>query len=180
MAIKLDSGTARSASVKLREIGDYIDFHVVKVEKVPRTVFGTKDPMIDEHGKTKMQEKVTVLAVGGNSKIVEDDEDVDTPTDTPVVLFLASYDRYEWYQALSDLPGGLDVGDKGRWKFERTEKSKTAGYNDRKVRSLMLRKADAADADVVARCEAAYHELADGTRISAEASEPVDTEEDPF
>lgn len=184
MGIPLDTGNATVPSIKLRNVGDHVDFAVAAIKVVPRRVFGSNEVRLRPDGSEQTQDYLTVVVVGGNGVVVEDETDRQVRPGEVAGVFIAGRDRWDkelddkrakgepksWSGAKND-HGRLNVGDVVRWTFDAEVPGK--GDRDRKVRTFKIRSPRPEEAEQTARCERIYH---DGAGI-----EVVPTvEEEPF
>lgn len=169
-------------SIKLATIGDKVDFAVINEEVVPAYVFNTKTQATTQSGKPKTQDKVTVLVIRGTALIATTDADgkiVNGDDGKPVmrqvregdmgVIFFEGQNRWDpdldktrdkgtpksWSAAKEDV-GGLNVGDVGRWIYERDVQGK--GEQPRKVRIVQLRRPKAEEQARLDQCVELYRE----------------------
>lgn len=176
MGIPLDTGGATIPSIKLRNIGDYVDVAIAAIKVVPRRVFNSDEIKVRPDGTPQTQDHLTVVVVGGNGVVVENDHDRTVTPGEVAGIFIAGRDRWDkdgdagrakgepksWSGAKAD-HGRLNVGDVVRWRFDAEVPGK--GDRDRKIRTFKLRPPRPEEADQTARCERIYH---DGTGVELE------------
>lgn len=202
-------GTEREAitpSLKLATIGDKVDFAVINEDVVPAYVFGTKTQATTQSGKPKTQDKVTVLVIRGTALIADTDADGKVVVDgagNPVLrqvregdigtIFFEGQNRWDpdldktrdkgapksWSAAKEDV-GGLNVGDVGRWLYERDVQGQ--GAQPRKVRIVQLRRPKPEEQARTTRCEELYRErisIKIGASVGGGATQ-YDDDDEPF
>lgn len=193
MGTSLDTGQRASGppSVKLRTIGDHLNFAVVDIDNaVPKTKYGTSEPDLKADGTPKYAVRVTALALGGQNPVrVENGVDVAVQNDEIVSIFIDSYSKWDpdndkddathvsWGKAIDRFLGGdLQVGTVGQYAYLRDIPSQQAGNNPRKDRKFALRPATPDEASLVQRCEAARVEL-QSQRDSGATQLPTDSQQ---
>lgn len=197
---------AITPSIKLATIGDKVDFAVINEEVVPAYVYGTKTQAQTQSGKPKTQDKVTVLIIRGTALIADTDADGKIVVDGAGgavmrqvregdvgTIFFEGQNRWDpdldktrdknapksWSAAKEDV-GGLNVGDVGRWLYERDVQG--AGAQPRKIRIVQLRRPKPEEQARLAECERLYRERTSikiGATVGAGASTVYDDDE-PF
>lgn len=189
-----DGGGNRYPSLKLRNVGDYVDAAVAHQIAVGRTEFGSDRPKLKRDGTQQTQDVVTVVVIGGKGVIEEDGVDRPAKPGEIAVIFIASRDRWDsdgdkarakgaaksWSGAKKDL-GGLATGDVLRWKFEAEVPGQ--GDRDRKIRTFLLRRPRPDEADLERRCDDLHAELIGQGRTQLEtvpASAAAYDDEEPF
>lgn len=187
MGIPLDTGQSTIPSIKLRNVGDYVDFAVARIKPVERKIYGTNEVMLKPDGTPKMQDYLTVVVVGGNGVVVDNDVDRTVVPGEVCGVFIAGRDRWDkdldekrakgdpksWSGAKND-HGRLNVGDVVRWQFDAEVPGQAA--SPRKVRTFKIRSPRPEEADQTARCEQIYR---DGTAIEL-APAAAEQFEEPF
>lgn len=181
-------------SIKLRQPGQYVDFHVVDIASVPRYEFGTRNPKLNQQGQPQEQHKVTVLVVGGTAQIPDPNQEGAERTviaGDVATIYVGGREKWDpdldktrqptefrsWGGAVDTLPDKqLCCGDFARWTYEGDVQGQ--GTQPRKVRTFRLRRPRPDDGDAPQRCEQLRLE-ATRTPIGAPAGgHPAD--EEPF
>lgn len=137
------------------DVGAFVDLGIVKVEQVQQFDMAGKA----EHwpdGNPKKQYRLTGIVVG-NHGVTTGPKGEKRPVDVGEVVSVYVGRHKRVYEDAKRAHGPVSVGDVLRWKFDHTEPSTQA--DPKKVYTARLRKAEAKDGDLVARCEAAYDEL---------------------
>lgn len=196
MGTSLDTGQRASGppSVKLRNVGDYLNFMVVDIDNnVPKTKYGTDEPEISpKTGKQKMAARVTVIALGGNAARKDGEVDVPVQQDEVVSIFIDSYAKWDpdrdketpaeghvsWGKAIDRDLGGAEnfkVGVVGQYAFLQLLPSANPDQ-PRKDRKFKLRPYAPDEQALHDRAEALHHEmkLGNATQLPTEpAQQPV-------
>jgi PIN domain nuclease of toxin-antitoxin system len=151
------SGRPSAPSIKLRNVGDHAVLAIVDSEWVQETDMATGKPKMKEDGVTpRKQQRITALYCDGTAVVSIDREDVEPDPGSLVTAYLSGARAGFWVDATKELGRAVTVGDKVCLSFARTEKARTLGFNDLKVWDVAIKPND--DAELIARCEAAYHE----------------------
>lgn len=141
---------AITPSVKLREIGQYVDIALAHVTERPLMVFGSNPPeqAVSITGKPKTQDVIVGIVIGGTATIIVDDIERQVAAGDIVSLWMSGYNRYDpdfdaarsrgeaksWSSAKRDhVP---NIGDRLRWLFEAEIPGK--GSVPKKVRTCRL------------------------------------------
>ena len=152
MAISLD--TPRTPSLKLTAVKQYAVGYVLHVAVVPWLEYGTQRVKLAPDGTPRTQEVLTLRIVKstgtkGDNEPVEPDEEV--------TVWLSGHKRWAWSEAKKQARG-LQVGDKVKITYTRDEPGKSA--SPKKVWEIEVKRSDATqDADIIAECEARYHQI---------------------
>lgn len=168
----LEEATPRLPSISRPDDGELIVAMAVDLKQnLPLKKFGTDDLELKADGTPKQQDCVTVLILDGTSGRTSDGEGGKRPLATGelALIWLARGDRYAWYQA-KDGHGALDIGDVIRWKFDKTEKSTTGGF-DRKVTKFQLKRPGAEHAALVAEAKKHHDALRGGAGLETPAAD---------
>jgi hypothetical protein len=162
-----ESTSSAPPTVKLREVGQYLDAAVAGIKVIPRTEYGTGQPMLDRQGRPKTQVVLTVVIAGGTGCIKRGDVEVplSEAIDEVASVYIAGRDRWDkdgdaarkaegkqsfsWSGAL-DAHGQLEVGDVFRWTYESDVPGMAA--NPRKLRTFRLRKPKAEEQARTDKC----------------------------
>ena len=158
MPISLD--TPLAPSVKLLEVGQYVNGHVCHVSVEPLFVFNTRRVALTEEGKERSQEKVTLLITGGTGQIKDGEGYRAAQLGEEVVIWLNGGRRWAWIEAKRKA-GGLDVGDVVKFKYSGDEPGR--GAQPKKVWSIGIRKPNRQNEKELAAVGAAetiYHRIA--------------------
>ncbi len=189
-----DQGGERHPILKLRNVGDHVDAAVVDQAVIPRKVFGRDEYKTRPDGTVQTQDVVTVIVIGGNAVVSEDDVDRPAVEGEIAAIFVAGRDRWDkdgdkskakgaaksWSGAKRDV-GGLATGDVLRWRFDAEVPG--AGDRDRKIRTFKLRRPRPEEAALEQRCDELYNDMKGGRTAlepAGAASNDIDDEEMPF
>jgi len=172
MGVPLNSGTGSSTpALKLRNVGDYVDFAVAGIKTIPRTEYGTGQPRLSREGKPQTQIVLTVVIAGGTGsvKIGDDEVSVSEAVDQVAACYIAGRDRWDkdgdaqrkadgkqslsWSGALS-AHGQLEVGDVVRYTYEADVPGQ--GTVPRKLRVFRIRKAKPEEQARTEKCLAVH------------------------
>lgn len=173
MGTTLQTGAKSSAppSIKLLNVGDEVKFAVVDLAlDLPMTEFGSDAPKLNAKGNQMTQHALTVLIIDPMQGVTRDGETGYRPVTAGDVhtIYISSYAKWDpdrdkvtapyksWGGATDDVPGGLEVGNIGSWKFLDELAPTRAGNNGRKDRKFRLRKPTGDEASIVAKCEALH------------------------
>ena len=176
MGIQLEQPAAPGLpGPKFAEPGGYVDVGIIDVETVQSRDYDTGDPKKWDDGTPVSHPRITgvVLAAQG-ARTGRDDDERDIAVGETIQIHADGGRIYTWRDAIKE-HGPVEVGDVLRWKFDRTEAPRNRMHNPRKVFVAQLRKARGDDGDLVARCEALYHERRKGIVLMAQ-----EDLEDPF
>lgn len=182
--IALDSaGTGGPPAVKFHAPDDHVivgivdvkDYHQHNIDGVPQTW---------SDGTAKMGKRVTGLVVAGKGAYTGGSgEEIDVDAGDLVTFYCEGGRHYTWRDAVAEA-GGVNVGDVMRWMFERTEPAKTRGFNDRKVYVAQIRRPEAKDGDLPARCVEQYQQLQNAPQVDGPdggvSNAPAGAADDPF
>lgn len=168
MPITLDKDTS-APSIKLREVGQYVDFHLVRLDWQDELEFGTERPKLNRDGKPRRQLRITGMAIGGTAKVWVDQADLDIQAGEAVVLYVTG-GRLGGYIEAKKQAKTVDVGDVFRVKFDREDPSKSG--NPLKVWTFQIRKPRPEELPKVAEAEARYLALEQSERIEVDRAEP--------
>ena len=154
MPISLDKPMA--PGIKLQTPGQYINGHVCDVAVVPLYEFGSQRVKLNQNGRERTQEKVTLLVTGGTAVIKAGEGYRPVAAGEEVVVWLNAGRRWAWIEAKRKA-GGLDVGDVVQIVYKGDEQGQ--GASPRKVWTVAIRKPEEKDGDGPKRAEAIYHRL---------------------
>ena len=151
-------------TVKLPNVGDYVDLAIIDKEQVPEKDMVTGQPKLKDNGQPKQQLRLTGFALGGTFQATRG-EDVlaagDLANET-VTVYLSGHKFGAWIDAEKDY-GVVNVGDVVRIAFDRTQKAQTRGFHDAKIWTVEISPAEGAA--LTAKCEAAHLERKASERI---------------
>lgn len=170
-------------SIKLREVGQYVDIALVHQYTRPVTVYGspTGEQAKNILGKPKTQDVVVGVVIGGTARIVVDNVERPVQAGDVVSLWIAGHNRFDpefdagrakgeaksWAGAKKDRPP--QIGDRMRWLYEAEIPGK--GNTPKRVRTCRIGTNN--DPALIARCEAAHNEM------SAAEGHPLEDDRDP-
>lgn len=191
------SSAPRRPSIKLRQPGQYVDFHVVDLDPtVPRYEFGTRNPKLNQRGEPTFQHRVTCLVIGGTA--VLPDENGPEGAERTVsngdlaVIYVAGREKWDpdldktrqpnegrsWGGAEQLLPDKqLRCGDVVRWTYEGDVPGQ--GAQPRKIRTFRMRRPRPDEEAARQRCEQLRVE-AQATPVGAPAGGGYSHDEEPF
>ena len=176
MGIQLEQPAAPGLpGPKFAEPGSYVDVGIIDVETVQSRDYETGDIRKWDDGTPVSHPRITgvVLAAQG-ARTGRDADERDIAVGETVQIHADGGRIYTWRDAIKE-HGAVEVGDVLRWKFDRTEAPRNRMHLPRKVFVAQLRKARSDDGDLVARCEALYHERRKGIVVASQ-----EDLEDPF
>lgn len=166
--IQLDTGSAGSGTpgVKFDEIGAHVIVGIVNVDEYHQhNIDGVAQTWSD--GTPKMGKRVTGLVVSADRALVGGpDGDREAEPGELVTFYCEGGKHYTWRDAVAEA-GGANVGDVMKWTFTEEKPPKQRGYNPQKVYVAQIRRAEARDGDLPARCVEEYQRLQQGPQLQS-------------
>jgi len=112
---------------------------------------------------------LVISTTGGTAKGTEKSHEPVAAGD--LVTFWCEGGKHYTYRDALKAHGAVDRGDVMLWKRKDDKPAKNPRHAARKVYTARIRKPEAKDGDIVARCEAAYRDAQ--TRVTVDAPEPA-------
>lgn len=159
-------GGSDTPSVRLPNIGDSIVFALYDVEEIPLTDFETGEVVLNDQGKERTQKLIFGIVTDPGTAEVGADR-LPAAIGDRVCVYAGRGTLWEWVEALKELKettgtDGVGLGDRIRFYFDREEPSTKRGLNPRKIRTFAIRKAQAGEEDMIAKCKQAHLERKQG------------------
>lgn len=161
--------------------GDAIVVGIVDVGTYQQRDYDTGDLKTWPDGG-KVEGKVVtglVMSVAGNT--AKGTEKANEPVATgDLITFWCEGGKHYTYRDALKAANGVDRGDVMLWKRETDEPAKNPRHNPRKVYSAVIRRPEAKDGDIVAKCVAAYEATRHRDSLDAPATASATVESDVF
>ena len=140
------------------EPGTSIIVGIIDVNRYQQRDFDTGDLKFWDDGKPKEGRVVTglVITVTGAAKGTAKNNEPVNPGD--LVTFWCEGGKHYTYEAAKKTHGPVERGDVMMWKREADEPAKNSRHADRKVYTARIRRPEAKDGDIIARCEQAHRQ----------------------
>lgn len=177
--IQLDSpGSGGIPAAKFPEVGSSVVVGIVNVEDSQRYSMDGK-PQFWDDGNPQLYKRVTGLVVSANGAVTGKDGEERPLEAGELVTFHCHGGRHFTWKEAVDTAGAANVGDVMRWTFTETKPPKQSGFSPQKVYVAQIRRAEANDGDLPARCVQEYQRMQQAPQVQSASAPAAQTQQAP-